>query len=331
MTNPCQGSSNQTWVREGLILRPPAEHAWWATHAQAPTIHVLDGRLWRIYFGARDNQPVSRIMCVDVDPRDGMKIVKLHPDPVLEVGAPGTFDCHGVGPACTVIINNRIHLYYTGIVRRHDVPFTLAIGVAVSDDGLNFSRLSEGPVFATGPRDPYFASTPQVRRCESRFEMWYSSGLGWSHLAGEAREEPLYNIRRSWSPDGLIWGLDTEHVLGEGHGDDGGVVRPWVLGSGRQGQVWYCTRGAHEFRDGGAKAYRINHAVLNEDGSTIQASSQIRFQNHPSRADWDGEMQAYPCVERSGDDLMMVYNGNRFGRSGFGYARLAGGADEIRR
>jgi hypothetical protein len=34
-------------------------------------------------------------------------------------------------------------------------------------------------------------------------------------------------------------------------------------------------------------------------------------------------MQAYGSVARHGGDLVMFYNGNGFGRTGFGYARLA--------
>jgi hypothetical protein len=40
-------------------------------------------------------------------------------------------------------------------------------------------------------------------------------------------------------------------------------------------------------------------------------------------------MQAYPCVGVSGEDLVMLYNGNGFGRDGFGYARLRGGARSL--
>ena len=35
---------------------------------------------------------------------------------------------------------------------------------------------------------------------------------------------------------------------------------------------------------------------------------------------WDSEMIAYPCVVVHGDREYMFYNGNGFGRSGFGYA-----------
>ena len=35
-------------------------------------------------------------------------------------------------------------------------------------------------------------------------------------------------------------------------------------------------------------------------------------------------MMAYPCVIKVGDRTFMFYNGNDYGRYGFGYAELVG-------
>jgi hypothetical protein len=319
----------EVWERGQLIVRPPDSHQWWVSHAQAPTILPLDDGLWRVYFAARDEGPVSRIMCVDLDPGDSLRVVCLHEDPVLVPGRAGRFDCHGVGPASALRIGGKIYLFYTGIVERKDVPYALAIGAAVSDDGLSFEQLSDGPVFAIGPHDPYFASTPFVRRHRDGYEMWYSSGLGWSDAPCGGRVEPLYNIRRTTSSDGLIWSLGSEHVLGGGGEHDGGIVRPWLLERPNATSIWYCSRGAHGFRAGGVHAYRIWHGKIGDDGRTIQDRAPIRFAPQEADSAWDRDMQAYPCVGVSGEDLVMLYNGNGFGRDGFGYARLRGGARSL--
>jgi hypothetical protein len=319
-------AGDQLWQRGELLVRPPASHPWWVSHAQAPTIYPLEDGLWRVYFGARDDRPVSRIMCVDLDPSDSLRVVRLYDDPVLEPGRTGCFDCHGLGPATALKIDGRIHLFYTGIVERKDVPYALAIGVAVSDDGLAFERLTDGPMFAIGPNDPYFASTPHVRWNGREFEMWYSSGLGWTDEASGRRAEALYNIRRTTSPDGLTWSLDSRHVLGDGSAEEGGIVRPWLVEQPSGTRIWYCSRGAQGFRSGGAGSYRIWNGVLGSDGCTVLNRERIRFAEVEGGPEWDREMQAYPCVGVSGDDLIMLYNGNGFGAAGFGYARLPGGA-----
>ena len=33
-------------------------------------------------------------------------------------------------------------------------------------------------------------------------------------------------------------------------------------------------------------------------------------------------MQAYPCVVPRGDELLLFYNGDGFGQTGFGFARM---------
>ncbi len=41
-----------------------------------------------------------------------------------------------------------------------------------------------------------------------------------------------------------------------------------------------------------------------------------------SSSGWDSEMQAYPFVEKTGEKIYLFYNGNEFGKYGFGYAIL---------
>jgi hypothetical protein len=51
----------------------------------------------------------------------------------------------------------------------------------------------------------------------------------------------------------------------------------------------------------------------------------VQFENPPVTGDFDSWMQAYACVVPHGEDLVMFYNGNDFGRAGFGWARSPGG------
>ena len=37
---------------------------------------------------------------------------------------------------------------------------------------------------------------------------------------------------------------------------------------------------------------------------------------------WDSEMLAYPYIYKHNEKIYMFYNGNGFGKSGFGYAEL---------
>ena len=47
----------------------------------------------------------------------------------------------------------------------------------------------------------------------------------------------------------------------------------------------------------------------------------------PAAGDWDGEMQAYPQIVEDGGRTLVLYNGNGFGRDGFGAALLQPSTD----
>jgi hypothetical protein len=309
------------WRREGRIFSPPALHGWWESHAQVPTVLPLGDRLWRVFFAARDNKPSSRVLCVDIDPGDGFRAIRLHPDPVLSPGSVGAFDHDGVIPSTALAVDGRVYLYYIGVHRRLDVPFQLGIGLAVSYDGLGFRRLCAGPVLSTGPRDPFSSTAPCVRQTAKGFEMWYSSFVDWRSVDGAI--EPFCSLRRAYSEDGVIWRLDNELTLDLEDLPAASLARPWVVGDGAGLRLWFSSRGASRFRGPGETAYRLYSATLPYgDGWTPE---ELKFENPPGPDDWDSWMQAYGCVIPLGEDLIMIYNGNGFGRNGFGYARLPGG------
>ena len=323
MTGPGDRGRSARWRREGLVLAPPADHAWWRSHAQAPTILPLTDRLWRVYFAAREGQPRSRILCADIDPGDAFRVLRVHPHPVLELGDTGAFDSHGMGPATALLCGDKVHLYYTGIVTRSDIPYQLAIGLGISDDGLHFRRVTDGPLLSTGPRDPLFVTTPCVRPTGDGFEMWYASGVDWRHVDGTL--EPFYVLRHTHSADGVIWSLASELALGHVSEQDAGLARPWVAAQADGRRLWYSRRGADRFRRPGAASYRLYQATINKDGMLKASEGPVMFENPPLPSDWDGWMQSYACIQPLGDDLIMLYNGDDFGRGGFGCARLPGG------
>ena len=313
---------SRLWAREGLVFRPPEGDPWWRSHAQLPTVLPLSDRLWRIYVGARGAAPRSRIMCLDVDPLAGFRTVALHPDPVLEPGGAGAFDHDGVLPCSALQVDGRVYLYYNGNHLRTDVPYQMGIGLAVSDDGLHFERLTPGPVLSTGPRDPYSVASPCVRREGDGFEMWYVSFHEWGEVEGAL--EPFYTLRRTRSSDGVVWSLASEAALEAESAAVAGLARPWVTGEGAQRRLWFSSRGARGFRKAGETAYRLRGTQAGAEGRA--AAEDLVFENPPQAGDWDGWMQAYGCFAALGDDLIMLYNGNDFGRGGFGCARLRGGA-----
>lgn len=307
-----------TWARRGLVVAPPFGHPSWATHAQAPTVLPLAADCWRVFVGGRDAGNCSRIFCVDLDPRDDFRVVRVHAEVVLDCGEPGAFDVHGVAPAAVLPVGEQIWLYYSGIAQRRDVPYQIAVGLAVSDDGgRTFRRACRGPVMAPGPHDPYFVSAPSVWREDGRFRAVYCSATHWRQH--DSQWESFYILRTMASPDGVHWSADADPALDLAPGE-AGLGRPCVLPGPDGLRMWFSHRGVERFRCADGDAYRLQRAVCADGRSWQRDASDLAWSPPPGPGDWDSWMQAYPCVLPWRDGLVMFYNGNDFGRGGFGWA-----------
>jgi hypothetical protein len=279
----------------------------------------ISNRLWRIYFAARDGANQSQIVAVDVDPADRMRVIAEHLEPLLDRGLPGTFDHAGIGPSVALIVNGQVRLYYTGIVVRADVRGQPSIGLAVSDDSLNFRKQFSGPILSTGPFDPYFASMPTMLHTSSGYRMWYAGGTEWRRANGTL--DPAYEIRTRHSPDGLIWNTPSETAVAQRPAWVAGLGRPWITDQEGGSLLWFSRRG-ERYRSPDGDTYRLMSVRVDERGAALGTAEPVMFENPPASGDFDSWMQAYACIVPRDGELIMFYNGNDFGKAGFGWARL---------
>lgn len=306
------------WIREGLVFAATGQHWWMLTHTQLPVVDRLEGGRWRVYFATRDAQSRSRIGFVEVSASRPRRVLRVSERPALELGALGCFDDMGVLPSWIVNTNGRKLLYYIGINTATNMPGRAAIGVAESHDGgERFSRIFEGPILGPLAEEPHICTAPCVLPGDP-WRMWYVSGLGWD--TSTTRAEPRYLIRQTDSQDGLRWNRPGELAVGFADSHEAGLARPAVLRSETEYRMWFCVRGGENYRTGGESAYRLAYAE-SADGRVWQRSEE-EGSLRPADSGWDREMIAYPYVFHDGDGLTMVYNGNGFGRSGFGIAHL---------
>lgn len=302
------------WRKLGLVFGPDQGPEWMKTHAQVPTPLLLGGTI-RVYFSSRPTRNLSLTSFVDLDVEDASKVVRVNPEPILELGKPGTFDEHGIMPSCAVREGDVVYLFYSGWQRGTTVPYTNSMGLAVSEDGgETFRKISEGPVLAKNVRDPYSATSPCVLRQNSEWRMWYCSGTGWLKIRG--KYEHTYDIKYAWSTDGITWEPTGDTSIPQRSPEEA-ITRPWVLRRGGRYSMWFCYRGSRSFRDG-EDAYAIGFAT-SEDGHSWQRDD-ARSAIGPSPYGWDSQTVAYPSVLECGDELLMFYNGNGFGTAGFGAA-----------
>ena len=316
------------WEKLGRIF-DPRDHA--LPHgcrefAQAPQALVGDGFV-RIYFSTRSVDAQggkfrSHIAYVDMA-QDFSRVLDVSAHTVLELGGPGCFDEHGIFPMNVLRDGARVLGYTSGVNRRVSVPVDSAIGLVVSDDGgRRFRREGLGPVLGPALHEPCLVADPFVLRRDGAFHMWYIFGTPWRRYPGQAAPERLYRIAHACSRDGREWQREGRWIVEPRLGPTECQALPTVAEIDGRFHMFFCFREATDFRTGAGRGYRIGHAVSDDLARWTRDDATLPLP--VTTGEWDSEMQCYPHVFRCGDDVYMLYNGNAFGRHGFGLARLVG-------
>ncbi len=309
------------WEKLGLVWAPSGEADWARTHATLPVVQTMADGQWRVYVSCRDAQGKSRIGRLTLDattlPHALPRVTGFDDAPVLSLGAPGAFDDSGVMPSWLIGNGDELRLYYLGWNVIGTVPYRLSIGLATSmDGGATFQRYSQGPIVDRSLREPFFATAPCVLREDGQWRMWYVSCTGWREIDG--RWEPCYHVKYADSADGIDWNITGISCIAAAEGE--AIGRPCVVRLEDRYAMIYSRRSISGYRTNPDQAYRLEYAE-SADGiewRRVEGSQSIAR----SSDGWDSEMLEYCWVERCGPETYLLYNGNGFGHSGFGIARL---------
>jgi hypothetical protein len=311
------------WVKKGLIYKPAGQHRWNRTHASVPTVDSSDQKIWRIYFGTRDENNHNRISYIDVEAGNPANVLYEHDAPALDLGNLGAFDDCGVMPSWILDYDGRKYLYYIGWTVRNTIPYHNSIGLAISsDNGRTFERFSEGPLFGETYLEPFFSGTSCVLVEDGLWRNWYLSCTGWTKVDGKA--EPRYNIKYAESKDGIRWDRQGVVAIDYKSDSEAGIVRASVLKENDLYLMWYSYRGGVDYRPNPKTSYRIGYAESTDGISWRRMDDSVGID--VSSEGWDSEMIEYPHVIWHRSAKYMFYNGNKFGHSGFGYAQLESNA-----
>lgn len=296
------------WKKLGHVFVPAGNHAWMRSHASNPVAEHRGGSRFRVYFSSRDSDNRSSIGWVEIDLSHPQDILAVSEKPVLSPGERGTFDDSGVTVASLVPGADGDYLYYLGWNLGVTVPWRNSIGLAIRKTGeSHFSRYAPVPVMDRDAIDPYTISYPSVLREADQWRMWYGTHLRWK----DAHADMDHVIRAATSTDGIHWKRETAIAIGIEAPGEYAFARPSVVSEGELYRMWYAFRG---------ERYRIGYAE-SANGFLWQrkdAEAGITV----SQTGFDSEMITYPHVFRHDDALYMLYNGNGYGQTGFGLARL---------
>ena len=298
------------------------------SHAQSPQAIEVDSGI-RIYFSYR-TKPDSRgyvstrVSYCDFT-RDFSDITQVCSREVIARSDLGSFDQHGIFPFNPVKVGASILGFTTGWSRRTAVNVETAIGLVISNDGgESFSRFGTGPVLSALQADPFLVCDGFVRICDGDWHMWYLYGERWVKSAVSGAFERVYKIGHATSSNGIDWHRDAradgEQLIPDVIGADECQALPTVAHFAGRYHMTFSYRASEGFRKGGKESYKIGYAWSHDLKAWHRADEALRIVNEAGA--WDSEMQCYPSLFTIDNCLFLLYNGNDFGRLGFGVARL---------
>ncbi|MEO6731340.1 MAG: hypothetical protein ABIN01_08980 [Ferruginibacter sp.] len=304
------------WGKSKFIDGLVDKITWANSHAQVPTLLLKEDRL-RVFFATRPKNDITLTTFCDLDLNDLSKVLYVHDKPILELGGPGTFDQFGIMPSSVINRDGIIYLYYSGWCRSVGVPYNNYTGIAISEDGGDtFKKLFKGPIIDRTKFEVFSATSPEVYCQDDVWHMWYCSGTNWHDVNGKF--EHTYDLKYASSTDGLEWKQYNKTVIPQ-NDEFEAITKPTIIKLNNKYHMWYCFRGTYNFRKGDG-AYKIGYAESSDLVNWKRMDEDSGFK--PTKGEWDSEMMAYPAVIKIKHDHYIFYNGNDFGKFGFGYSKL---------
>ncbi len=294
--------------------------------AQSPQALVFDDFV-RVYFSTRATDPrngkfLSHAAFADFD-MDFRRVLRVSEHEVIPLGGLGTFDEHGIFPFHVLRRPDGIYAYTCGWSRRVSVSVETEIGLAVSrDNGETFTRLGEGPVLTATLNEPCLVGDGFVKLAGGTYHMWYIFGTGWRRFEPNSQPDRTYKIGHAVSDDGISWRKEEARQIVEDRlGPGESQALPSVIEIGGRWHMVFCYRKSFDFRKNPSRGYRIGHAWSDDLQNWTRDDGMMPLDATPG--EWDGDMQCYPHLFACQGRICLLYNGNEFGRSGFGLAVLA--------
>lgn len=314
------------WRRVGKLFDPSdyTLASGCTSFAQSPQALVFDDHV-RIYFSSRqpdsNGKFLSHVCYVDMT-RDLGSVIGVNQTPVIELGKLGCFDQHGIFPMHVMRHDGRIHGFTSGWTRRVSVSVDTGIGLSFSDDdGRTFQRIGDGPVLTSSLHEPFLVGDPFVMVVDGVYNMWYIFGTHWVQFTDGQAPDRVYKIGHATSSDGINWRKqEGRQIVGDALHENESQALPTVVRIGEFHHMFFCFRESSDFRTGKGRGYRIGHAY----SSDLVTWTRDDEAGAPplAEAGWDSEMMCYPHAFELDGRIHLLYNGNEFGRHGFGVAVL---------
>lgn len=304
-----EDKAKMKWIKLGKLYNLEKINNYLTTHVSNPMPVLLSNDTYRIFYSGRDENNKSSIGYVDIDIIKKKIIEVCNKECFKFSDDENSFFSHGVS------IGNfyrSIHNYvlFMGWKIEKNQHWKGYIGrLKLESDNLNFKLVGTEPFIKLDQEDKISISYPWVMKDNDIYKMWYGSTISWDAGNGEM----LHIIKYATSFDGEEWikhGLAIPYEIGLAQA----FSHPTVIKVEGVYHMWFS------FRSGTGQTYRIGYAN-SIDGIKWKRSDELSLD--VSINGWDSEMTCYPYVFKHKEFYYMLYNGNEFGKSGFGLAILS--------
>ena len=222
-TGLAESSDGFIWRKAGALLAPDPQ-TWEGGYIAANgSLLARDAKLWYWY---QAGAPPRIALATSPDGRSWQKAAAS----VLDLGPIGSWDEAGVGDPYVIDAGGKLYLFFVGMDRAR----RQRLGIAVSGDGLHWSKLTANPILEIGPDgafDENGLGEPAV---------WTSNNRYWMLYTGRDR----YEVRRiglAESSDGIHW-IRSERapvLSGDQTWNAKVVCDPTVIPAGDGVHVWF--------------------------------------------------------------------------------------------
>lgn len=274
----------------------------------------------RVYFSdcKKDGDKLISYVCYADFSKDFKTVLDVQKQ-ILPDGDLGCFDEHGIFPFSPFRDKDRIIAYTSGWSRRQSVSVDTGIGLVYSDDnGKTFYRPGQGPVLTSSLHEPFLVVDGFVQKYHETYHMWYIYGTEWKVFKEGEAPDRIYKIGHATSSDGIDWKREGRQIIPDIIEYESQAL-PSVLYYNNYYHMVFCYRNSYDFRNNPANSYRLGYAV-SHDLINWERCDEACFAGQ--RADWESDMNCYPNIFTVEGKPYILYNGNGFGRTGFGIVEV---------
>lgn len=278
------------------------------SHASNPlAIHLKDD-IFRVFFSGRDKKNKSSVGFVDIDIKK-LKIINVCNKVLFTYGDDNSFYSHGVSIGNLYSTKGHDYILFMGWQIKNKQHWRGDIGRLRLDDSKEMILEPRNAFMASDEEDSISLSYPWIIYDEGYYKMWYGSTITWE--AGN--NEMLHVIKYATSNDGEHWqkqGIAIPYELGIAQA----FSRPCVINDEKGYHMWFS------YRSGDGTQYRIGYSYSIDGLKWQNKLDEVGID--VSTKGWDSEMICYPFVFDHKGKRYMLYNGNDYGKTGFGVAIL---------